>query len=1120
MEVKKRTRKPKTMKMDSLEAQLFVGRRYEKKKTKDGREVWKTINENLLGQDKGESSSKKARLDTDTDTVDNTEFTHIEEWDGNNDDWVDLEDTAPPVQPRKVSATLRIISAVHLKSRQTQHYYVKQFQERVDDLLFGSLSREAMLKEQLICSTCSEGAHAAWRCVDCAMGVVKCRTCMRHSHRENPFHRIQRWCGSHYRPAELWEVGAYILVVHHTDGQMCSTLEMQKQYLESREKVKDDVEQERLRAVRAAPTAGQGRPEPLSAEERANEGEVHGEFGDYLRSKTGLSNDEEDGKINNDFVEEENAPIESAEDAPTGIPEYLGPTGATGDDGGNTRLPRQDIFRNGYVRVVHTNGVHNLAMVYCICHGEKSLAIDLLASRLVPASFEQVKTLFTAQVLDHACLCNLELKSSTYQYYSLLKRTTSPMAPSEVVNLYNVFRRMLRLWRWMKKLKWAGYGNWVMDVADIGEGGLANYCVACPIEGVNLEKDWRDDPHRWAYRRTFVADGNFKADHVKPPKPSADIWLSEGSGMDPVRSSYWSFLKTAFEKLTKAPCENTFRAIKNSLLASKACDITGKAAIACARHGCYAPAAAVDLYQGEQQKNVDFALLQAIKTTKVTQGQDILLIYDIACQYSIHLQSRIGDKLPDGMNIDYAIGLFHVHAHKDLCFFRYATSFIPGAAIVIGEIMEPLWSELNKISPAARTATTAHRSEVISDHACDSNHKKCLGMTAALCKRIKEAEIKSHECQEAYKMLTTSLDGTLVQKWLEEVLAAEARRSTDISAMDIYVPRLTSGPTALSGEMADPTKPKGPIEVYMEFATVVEQRQKLLYKKQPAETQRIKIDQLQEELQRMIQELLRLQKNAGVTEVQGPLEPSGPGNEINEWEAVADESGEELPDSAGGDVGPSNGEAGGHGFFADTWTAVLPSNGNADPSLCEIELQVREEQAHKLLNHLRDIIAEKSFQFPGVGRVGTKQMKLRSRNYVRELNQKIGLYAAMYTRCRRKMIKLNADPDKTNNVFRELTKEDVKASTAILKPNIPGSTKLKLSWIWHSVRKHLMMGLTADGTQEKSGVDAATRMEFHPLSHGAAPPPPPLHSPSSSPARGTRLESALVASSCARSPCH
>ncbi|KAF9552461.1 hypothetical protein CPC08DRAFT_646869 [Agrocybe pediades] len=110
-------------------------------------------------------------------------------------------------------------------------------------------------------------------------------------------------------------------------------------------------------------------------------------------------------------------------------------------------------------------------------------------------------------------------------------------------------------------------------------------------------------------------------------------------------------------------------------------------------------------------------------------------------------------------------------------------------------------------------------------------------------------------------------------------------------------------------------------------------------------------------------------------------------------------------------------------------------------------------------------------------------MKLRSRVYVRALNQKIGLYAAMYTRCRRKMILLNADTDKMKNVFRELTKEDAKASTAILKPNIPGSTKLQLSWIWHSVRSHLMFGLSAGNVGESSdeaiGVDAATRMEFN-----------------------------------------
>ncbi|KIL56276.1 hypothetical protein M378DRAFT_40062, partial [Amanita muscaria Koide BX008] len=52
-------------------------------------------------------------------------------------------------------------------------------------------------------------------------------------------------------------------------------------------------------------------------------------------------------------------------------------------------------------------------------------------------------------------------------------------------------------------------------------------------------------------------------------------------------------------------------------------------------------------------------------------------------------------QLPTSLAVDRAIGLFHVHAHKDECFFRYATSFIPGAGVVAGEILESLWSSLN-----------------------------------------------------------------------------------------------------------------------------------------------------------------------------------------------------------------------------------------------------------------------------------------------------------------------------------------------------------------------------------------------------------------------------------------
>jgi hypothetical protein len=176
------------------------------------------------------------------------------------------------------------------------------------------------------------------------------------------------------------------------------------------------------------------------------------------------------------------------------------------------------------------------------------------------------------------------------------------------------------------------------------------------------------------------------------------------------------------------PCENQFRAIELSLLSSKACDVTGIVAIACARHGCFVPNSIADLFRGEQQKNVDWVLLQALKHANMDSDQGAMLIYDIACQYMIHLAKRIGHLLPHGLTLDRAIGLFHVHGHKEQCFFRYATTFIPGAAVTAGEILEMLWASLNTVSPTMRTATLAHRAETIDDHATDSNHRKMLGM--------------------------------------------------------------------------------------------------------------------------------------------------------------------------------------------------------------------------------------------------------------------------------------------------------------------------------------------------------------------------------------------------------
>lgn len=47
-----------------------------------------------------------------------------------------------------------------------------------------------------------------------------------------------------------------------------------------------------------------------------------------------------------------------------------------------------------------------------------------------------------------------------------------------------------------------------------------------------------------------MADGNFKADHIRQKSEVDDVWLSEGSGMIPKREEYFSFLATAIERLT------------------------------------------------------------------------------------------------------------------------------------------------------------------------------------------------------------------------------------------------------------------------------------------------------------------------------------------------------------------------------------------------------------------------------------------------------------------------------------------------------------------------------------------------------------------------------------------
>ena len=137
-------------------------------------------------------------------------------------------------------------------------------------------------------------------------------------------------------------------------------------------------------------------------------------------------------------------------------------------------------------------------------------------------------------------------------------------------------------------------------------------------------------------------------------------------------------------------------------------------------------------------------------------------------------------------------------------------------------------------------------------------------------------------------------------------------------------------------------------------------------------------------------------------------------------------------------------------------TIALPSNGNTSLVYRDLEISHRISIAEEQLNHIRNLIAEKSFQFSHVIRIShRKGVTTRSRALVKRLNNQIAEHGQMYTRCRASLLLLNAD-ESIMTRFKVLTPSDINASTIVINPNAPGSTRISLSWIWQTAARHVL----------------------------------------------------------------
>lgn len=125
-----------------------------------------------------------------------------------------------------------------------------------------------------------------------------------------------------------------------------------------------------------------------------------------------------------------------------------------------------------------------------------------------------------------------------------------------------------------------------------------------------------------------------------------------------------------------------------------------------------------------------------------------------------------------------------------------------------------------------------------------------------------------------------------------------------------------------------------------------------------------------------------------------------------------------------------------------------------------IELQIRIESATQHIYALRELIAERSFQYSHVIRPAPRKgVRTRARSTLSKLSHSVSFHCIAYRRCRAAMERLGATPDILNQ-YQLIQAEDIKTSTALLDPNKPGSTTLRLSWIWQldSLEPHSSVG--------------------------------------------------------------
>ncbi|KIP01466.1 hypothetical protein PHLGIDRAFT_80565, partial [Phlebiopsis gigantea 11061_1 CR5-6] len=683
------------------------------------------------------------------------------------------------------------------------------------------------------------------------------------------------------------------------------------------------------------------------------------------------------------------------------------------------------------ITVFHVNGLHQVTVYFCGCDHSAERRQQLLRCEWYPATPLDPETCATFDLLRLFHIQNLQGNITAYDFYHALEMRTDGWQSSKLPDRRQTFMLIVREWRNLQALKRAGRCHDPAGVAGTKEGELAIPCRACPHPGVNLPDDWDTAPESEAYlyRQVVSIDCNFrvKSRYRKSNKP--DVCLSPGWSYMVEHSKYEQhYTKYASQEEISNCVEH--RAIgQANMKKHKGLNATGVVAASC-RHELFRPNGLGDLQRGERHCNVDYIFLSALVGVAVLY---LLATYDIACQYFTNFWSRMPNlptrlhlKIPRA-SVSVKVPKAHLEVHKTECHGPFSLNWFQGACRTCGEGVERLWSWLNKAAPSVKEMTVSCRRETIDDFCSYAGWRKTLGLghrlPRQLIQAIKEARIHRDEFQAFDENLRSRFQD-LIPVWSRKFTSWEHGDHSDPCPYIPTLPRITMAGVreaiaieeerthATPTDDVNSTKTPTPLGFIL-LGLEIEAQQRALAEDVRVNPSLSVLDRSsrtdrRRALRKKIIMLRDLQR------VFMPLLSStvcfAPNGAIEDADGGATQEVEHVP------------------LFLPSHPALESSRSAiCDKTVIDVEMRLREAQAHEALDDLRHQLRIRTFANKYKKQQITGQrMNLRARKWQQTIDERAASCAARYRVAREALLRLRG-PGDWEKSLKPLHDEDIRA---------------------------------------------------------------------------------------------